>query len=36
LSVIIARRPCLLIVKRLRDQEHCATSEKEVHVENRH
>jgi indolepyruvate ferredoxin oxidoreductase alpha subunit len=32
LSVIIARRPCLLIVKRLKEFERCAAEQKEAHA----
>src|SRR5664280_1672625 len=36
LSVIIARRPCLLIVKRLREFERCDCERKEGHVQQSH
>jgi indolepyruvate ferredoxin oxidoreductase alpha subunit len=36
LCVIIARRPCLLIVKRLRELEHCECEQKEAHASKTH
>jgi indolepyruvate ferredoxin oxidoreductase alpha subunit len=36
LCVVIARRPCLLIVKRLRELERCDCEEKEIHAQPGH
>jgi indolepyruvate ferredoxin oxidoreductase alpha subunit len=36
LCVIIARRPCLLIVKRLKELEHCECDAKEAHAQPSH
>jgi indolepyruvate ferredoxin oxidoreductase alpha subunit len=36
LCVIIARRPCILIVKRLRELESCECEQKEVHAQQAH
>jgi indolepyruvate ferredoxin oxidoreductase alpha subunit len=36
LCVVIARRPCLLIVKRLRELERCDCEEREIHAQPGH